>query len=158
MATAVSAIKSNAPGAYVTLLSAAAAYGFVHALGPGHGKYLVGGIGLGTQVPAFRLVELAVASSLAQTLWAILMVYGGFTILGSSADRIIHLTESFLTPISYPAVTYIGLLMVWRGVRAFPKKSKVCKQAQQTVPPILTHRPQKKPQASAHCAMPPASC
>lgn len=129
MATAVRAIKSDAPGAYVTLLSAAAAYGFVHALGPGHGKYLVGGIGLGTQVPAFRLVGLAVASSLAQALWAILLVYGGFTILESSAGQIIHLTENFLTPVSYLAIACVGLLMVWRGVRAFPKKSNVCKQA-----------------------------
>ena len=71
MATAVLAIRNDDPGAYFALLSAAGAYGFVHALGPGHGKYLIGGIGLGTQFPASRLVGLAVASSLAKAFWAI---------------------------------------------------------------------------------------
>ena len=122
MATAVLAIKSDDPGAYFALLSAAGAYGFVHALGPGHGKYLVGGIGLGTQFPTYLLVGLAVASSLAQALWAILLVYGGFTFLKASAGQITHLAENFLAPVSYLAIACVGLLMVWRGVRSFPKK------------------------------------
>lgn len=45
MASAIRALKTGDVGAYAALLSATAAYGFVHALGPGHGKYLVGGVG-----------------------------------------------------------------------------------------------------------------
>lgn len=129
MATAVLAIRNDDPGAYFALLSAAGAYGFVHALGPGHGKYLIGGIGLGTQFPAYRLVGLAVASSLAQAFWAILLVYGGFIFLKASAGQITHLAEKFLAPVSYLAIACVGLLMVWRGVRSFPKKSNGHKHA-----------------------------
>ncbi|MEO9514500.1 MAG: hypothetical protein ABJG55_02045 [Paracoccaceae bacterium] len=43
MAGAIRALKSSDIFAYFTLLGATAAYGFVHALGPGHGKYLIGG-------------------------------------------------------------------------------------------------------------------
>ena len=48
MAGAIHALRAGDPGAYFALLTAAGAYGFVHALGPGHGKYLIGGVGLGT--------------------------------------------------------------------------------------------------------------
>ena len=129
MATAVLAIRNDDPGAYCALLSAAGAYGFVHALGPGHGKYLIGGIGLGTQFPASRLVGLAVASSLAKAFWAILLVYGGLIFLKASAGQITHLAEKFLAPVSYRAIACVGLLMVWRGVRSFPKKSNGHKHA-----------------------------
>ena len=66
MAAGVHALKTGEASAYVTLLSATAAYGFVHALGPGYGKYLVGGVGLGTSISSVRLMGLAVASSVAQ--------------------------------------------------------------------------------------------
>ncbi|MBO9398623.1 hypothetical protein J7400_18265 [Shimia sp. R9_2] len=123
MAGTVRALKMGEPGAYFALLSATAAYGFVHALGPGHGKYLVGGVGLGTEVSAMRLLSLAVASSLAQALWAIILVYGGFSIVQASAQQMTGWTEDILAPASYLAISCVGLAIIWRGARALPKSA-----------------------------------
>ena len=117
MAGAVRGLKAGEAGAYVALLSAAAAYGFVHALGPGHGKYLVGGVGLGTSISAMRLVGLAVASSIAQSVWAIILVFGGFALVLATARQVTDLTEEFLAPLSYLAIGCVGCVLVWRGVR-----------------------------------------
>lgn len=117
IASAIRALRSGDPGAYAALLAAAGAYGFVHALGPGHGKYLIGGVGLGSSVPMSRLLGLALISSLAQALWAILLVYGGVSLLEASASRMTALAEDVLAPASYLAIASIGLVLVWRGAR-----------------------------------------
>ena len=123
MASAVRALKSGDTGAYVALLGATGAYGFVHALGPGHGKYLVSGVGMGTSVSASRLIGIAVASSLAQALWAILLVYGGFLLIEASASQMTRLAEDVLAPASYLAIACVGLAIVWRGARSLRKAS-----------------------------------
>lgn len=119
MAGAIRALRADDPGALAALIGAAGAYGFVHAVGPGHGKYLIGGVGLGTSVPLFRLVGLSIASSLAQSLWAILLVYGGFSLFEASAQRMTSLAEEILAPASYLAIASVGMVLAWRGVSAF---------------------------------------
>lgn len=118
MAGAVRLLKAGDPGAYSALLGATLAYGFVHALGPGHGKYLIGGVGLGTSVPAVRLLGIAMISSLAQALWAILLVFGGFALLQATASQVTFLAESVLAPVSYLAIASVGLILIWRGLHA----------------------------------------
>lgn len=117
MAAAVRALRGGDPGAWLALMAAAGAYGFVHAVGPGHGKYLIGGVGLGSAVSAPRLLVIAVLSSLAQAIWAIVLVYGGFFLLEVSARQVTTLTEAYLAPASYLAVGAIGLLLAVRGLR-----------------------------------------
>lgn len=124
MATAIRGLRTGEPGAYAALLSATLAYGFVHALGPGHGKYLVGGVGLGTSVTTRRLIGLAISSSLAQAIWAILLVYGGFYVIEVSAHQVQAAAEEALAPASYVAIACIGLTLVWRGVRSLQNASK----------------------------------
>ncbi|SDY79732.1 nickel/cobalt transporter [Citreimonas salinaria] len=121
IAGALRALRTGAPEALATLLGASAAYGFVHAVGPGHGKYLVGGVGLGTAVPALRLVVLALAASLAQALWAIVLVYGGFFALEVSARQLTALAEDWLAPASYLAISAIGAVLALRGARALAR-------------------------------------
>ncbi|MEM0946177.1 MAG: hypothetical protein AAGK37_02135 [Pseudomonadota bacterium] len=117
MAAAIRALRTGDPGAYAALLAAAGAYGFVHAAGPGHGKYLIGGVGLGTSISILRLVAVAAASSLAQTAFAILLVYGGLYLFEVSATRLTGLAENYLAPTSYLAIGLVGLVLVWRGAR-----------------------------------------
>ncbi|TNY32619.1 nickel/cobalt transporter [Pelagovum pacificum] len=118
IAGAIRELRAGEAGAWLALLAGAGAYGFVHAVGPGHGKYLVGGVGLGSDVGAARLLAIALVSSLAQALWAILLVYGGFALLQVSAQRLTSLTEDYLAPASYLAIAAIGLVLVGRGLLA----------------------------------------
>jgi len=118
LAAAIRALQAGTPGALLALIGAAAGYGFVHAIGPGHGKYLIGGVGLGTTVPVPRLVGLAIASSLAQAFWAIVLVYGGFLILETTAQQLTTLAEAYLAPASLLAIAAIGIVLVSRGAMA----------------------------------------
>ena len=55
MAGALRGIQAGNPQAVWTLCSATAAYGFFHALGPGHGKVLIGGASLASGATLIRL-------------------------------------------------------------------------------------------------------
>ena len=67
----VTAVARGNAGAWSVLLGGSALYGFLHALGPGHGKVLVGSVGAGSGVTARRLMGLSLVASLAQSVWAI---------------------------------------------------------------------------------------
>lgn len=125
IALAVHDLRSGEPGAWLILLGAAGAYGFVHAVGPGHGKYLIGAVGLGHAVSARRLLSIALASSVAQALWAILLVYCGFFLFEASARQLTTLAETYLASASYLAIGAIGLVLVWRGIRSFRRSGVV---------------------------------
>ncbi|MEL7011947.1 MAG: hypothetical protein AAFO72_01570 [Pseudomonadota bacterium] len=124
MAGAVRALQAGDTGAYIALLAGAGAYGFVHAVGPGHGKFLIGGVGLGTSVRVSHLMALALVSSVMQALWAIVLVYGGLSLFASSLGRMTGLAEDVFAPISYLAVGAVGCILMWRGVRALPDRSE----------------------------------
>ena len=117
MAEAVIRMRSGDMLAITTLLISTAIYGFVHALGPGHGKYLIGGVGIGTQIKHLHLISIAVISSITQALWAIVLVYSAFFFLGVAADKIEPFSESLLLPLSYGAITLVGCILVFRGIR-----------------------------------------
>lgn len=127
IATGVYALQAGEAGALTLLISAAAAYGFVHAVGPSHGKFLVGGVGLGSDVSSSRLVSIGMAASLGQAVWAILLVYGGFWALETSAAVMTAVTDAFLAPASYLAIGAIGALFVWRGLSGLTRRKTLAK-------------------------------
>ena len=117
LAGAVRRLRGGDPGALAALMAACFSYGFIHAAGPGHGKVLIAGYGVGRRVPLVRLSLLALASSLAQSLVAIALVLAGITALGWTREQMVGVSDRVMTPISYGAILALGLWLVWRGGR-----------------------------------------
>ena len=71
MALALRALHAGDPGALAGLWGLCLTYGVAHAVGPGHGKVVLGAYGAARQVSAGRIAAIVFAASLAQGLAAI---------------------------------------------------------------------------------------
>lgn len=117
MAGAVRALRGGQPGAFWALMAVCFGYGFFHAVGPGHGKVLIGGYGVARRVRLVPLAMLALVSSLAQAAVAVALVYTGVLLLGWTRERLLDVGEGAMTTVGHVLVAMVGLWLVWRGVR-----------------------------------------
>ena len=117
MAASLQAIKAGEPAATWSLCLATAAYGFMHALGPGHGKILLGGAGLASGATLRQMIILSLAASLAQAVCAILLITIVLQGVQVASRDAVDLAEIWLAPISYIAISAIGAVLVARGIR-----------------------------------------
>ncbi|WP_170416798.1 nickel/cobalt transporter [Ruegeria atlantica] len=124
IARALRAARAEQPEAVATLLTVCFAYGFFHAIGPGHGKVLIGGYGLGRNVAFLRLSAISLLSSLGQAVTAVVLVYAGVLVFQMSRESLIGATEQVMAPISYGAIAAIGLWLIFRSIRSFAKRQR----------------------------------
>ena len=125
MALTLRATKAGNAGAFWTLLGVCFAYGFFHAVGPGHGKVLIGGYGLGRRVTVWRLGAIALLSSLGQAVTAIVLVQGGLWLFALTRDQMVGAAEDVMAPVSYGAIVLIGLWLLARGARRMLRRPAV---------------------------------
>ncbi|MCQ0972013.1 hypothetical protein MLD63_16440 [Paracoccus sp. TK19116] len=117
LARGLQALRVGQPGAVGAMIGLCFLYGVAHAVGPGHGKVLIGGYGVGRRVPVVRLSAIAIAASLGQALTAILVFGVGFLALGWTREASISVVEGIMAPISSIAIGLIGLWLIFRAGR-----------------------------------------
>ncbi len=124
LARALRALRAGDSGALATLWGVAFAYGFFHAVGPGHGKVLLSAYGAGSGVPLRRMMGLGLAASLAQALVAVALVHGALGLFSFSRAQIEGITAAWLDPASLVLVALLGGWLIWRGARALARRHR----------------------------------
>lgn len=124
LAGAVRAVQAGQPAAWAGLLAVCFGYGVLHAAGPGHGKFVIGGYGVARRVPVLRLSVVALAASLAQAGVAVALVYAGVLALGWTRERMVGLAEGTLAAASWAGIGAIGLWLLWRGGRGVLRQAR----------------------------------
>jgi nickel/cobalt transporter (NicO) family protein len=125
LAQTIQEIRAGRGAALWALLALSAAYGFVHALGPGHGKVLVAGAAFGTAASARRMSLIALAGSVGQSLVAIVLVYGALGAFAATSRQAVGL-EAALEPVAHLLVALIGAWLIARGLRAARRPTNAC--------------------------------
>ncbi|MDT0683013.1 hypothetical protein RM543_09965 [Roseicyclus sp. F158] len=115
LAGALRALRSGDPGALALMIGLCFAYGVVHAIGPGHGKVLIGGYGVGRRVPIFRLSAIALCASLGQAVTAIAIVCIGILGIGWTRVQATGAAEGIMAPLSALAIGLVGIWLAIRG-------------------------------------------
>ena len=123
LASAVRKIKRAQPGALTALLTVCFSYGFLHAAGPGHGKVVIGGFGLGRRVPLLALSAISLAASLAQAAVAVGFVYTGVALLGWTREQAHGVADDIMAPVGTIAIIGVGVWLMWRGLRGLRRQT-----------------------------------
>lgn len=110
------ALRAGQPGAVASFLGICFAYGFFHALGPGHGKAVIAAYGFGSGAATRRLIGVAALSSFGQATVAIALIYAGVWLYDGARERVEGLAAR-LDPIAMLLIAGLGLMLFWRGLR-----------------------------------------
>lgn len=121
LAGALRALRNGEPGAVAGFLTICFLHGFLHALGPGHGKGVIAAYAVAAPVAPSRLVVIAGLSSLAQAVTAILVVYAGVWLLDGAREGVEGLAAA-IEPLSFGFVALLGLMLCFRAWRHFPRE------------------------------------
>lgn len=117
LARSIRAVRAGDVGALAGLLAVCFSYGFLHAVGPGHGKVLIGGYGVARRVAMLPLMVIAFVASMAQAAVAVAIVAAFFAVLGWTRDAVLGVSEDVMAPVGHVLVGLVGAWLVWRGLR-----------------------------------------
>lgn len=117
MARALRALRGGEPGAVAALMALCFGYGFAHAVGPGHGKVVIGAWGVSRRVGLVRISAITLGAALAQASAAVLVFGLGALVLGLGRVALVDLAEGALVAASHAALGLIGAYLLWRGWR-----------------------------------------
>ncbi len=115
LARAIRGVRAGDAGAVLALLTVCFSYGFLHAVGPGHGKVLIGGYGVARRVRMLPLMAIAFAASMAQAAVAVAIVAALFAVLGWTREAVLGVSEDVMAPVGHLLVGLVGAWLVWRG-------------------------------------------
>lgn len=88
-------------------------YGVFHAVGPGHGKAVISSYLLANERAVKQGILLAVLSSLAQGVTAVVLVFGGAWAFNLAGQRLMDSAWS-LEQVSYGLIAAVGLFLLWQ--------------------------------------------
>ncbi|MEM9723951.1 MAG: hypothetical protein AAF909_00620 [Pseudomonadota bacterium] len=125
LARGVRAVRNGEPMALLALLGACFFYGVAHAVGPGHGKLVMGGAAAASRRTAWRMAGVGLAASLIQGLSAIGLAYGALGLFSLTGRGAVGVAEGFLAPLSAALVALVGVWIIWRGVRTLRRARPV---------------------------------
>lgn len=117
LARAIRGVRAGDVGALAALLTVCFSYGFLHAVGPGHGKVLIGGYGVARRVRMVPLMVIAFVASMAQAAVAVAIVAALFAALGWTREAVLGVSEDVMAPVGHVLVGLVGLWLVGRGLR-----------------------------------------
>ena len=124
------AIKQQPVYAGSLLILVSFLYGVFHALGPGHGKFIIAGYLATHQTKLARSMQITFFSSLAQGLVAILAVSVVVLILQLSSAYF-NLSQLWLERSAYVLVIFLGLNWCWKsGKRLYKQRRQIKKTPQ----------------------------
>jgi ABC-type nickel/cobalt efflux system permease component RcnA len=101
------------PSAAWGLIGLGAAYGVVHAAGPGHGKAVLASYMLANETSLKRGATMALMAALLQALIAIVLVGAAGFVFQATASQMTHAAD-WIELASYCSVAAIGVWLVWR--------------------------------------------
>lgn len=103
-------------GATWTLVTLGFVYGIFHAIGPGHGKAVISAYALSHETRFRRTIGLSFGAAFVQALSAILVVGVLSALVDGGVHRFATSADDVLTPISFAAVTILGVYLLVRGI------------------------------------------
>ena len=112
MTAALSLLKTDTSAIW-TLLAVALAYGVFHAAGPGHGKAIIAAYGMAQEKAIGKIITMATAAALLQSLVAIGLVALLSLALHATAATMRE-TASMVELVSFAAVALLGAGLLWQ--------------------------------------------
>ena len=114
-------IQNNSIKAGITLIFASFVYGVLHALGPGHGKFIIASYLSTHESQLKQSTILSLLSSLMQGIVAITTTTLLVVVLNLSS-RYFKLSQLWLERTALLLLVFLGCYWIWQGLRAYRKK------------------------------------